>query len=116
MSSKGFMGRLSGVQIHLKLAERLNQLVSSTKLASDLRQIAMLRDRWHFEYVGNCELGHAVFCVLVQQLVDDGSGLWSVLVEEILLVPPELIRPLLPGQKRGIISQVAEKLHFLKNP
>src|SRR5579884_2314248 len=55
-----------GIQVFLKLAERLTQLVYPAERGRDFLEVAMFADRRYFEHIGEGELSCAVLGVLVQ--------------------------------------------------
>ena len=73
----------------------------------------MLRNGRHSLYLWHHELRRPMLRVFLQELLQDGSGLRSVLPEEVRLLSLELFRPLparLQGRIEGQVAQEVERI------
>jgi hypothetical protein len=74
----------------------------SAKKAGDFDGGSALGERWHFEDLEIIELGDAVVGVLVEQVVEDGTGLGRVPIPEVLAFIPNPLGTFPSGAKRGV--------------
>ena len=85
-------------------------MLDAAEAGRDLDHVAVLADRRHFQHVGDDELRRAVLGVLVEQFVENLSGVGSELVEEVPPVRAEPLGPLAPSAQRGVERQVADQV------
>src|SRR5262249_17245953 len=78
-----------------------------------LRHIPVTGNRWHFKNFRQSELIRSVLSVLVQHLADDGSSFGAILIEEVLLVPAELLGSFPPGGPRCGGGYVAGEVEWV---